>query len=67
MILYKVLILLLSLLGTLYFKGTNIIEFLEQFKEIYKDYRVEGSSKKLKRLPKYYTIIISRSIKNIIE
>jgi hypothetical protein len=32
-----------------------------------KDYRVEGSSKKLKRLPKYYTIIISQSIKNITE
>ena len=59
--------LLPGLPGAPYFKGTNITKFLEQFKEIYKDYRVEGSSKKLKCLPKYYIIIISQSIKNIIE
>jgi hypothetical protein len=66
-ILYKVPIPLPGSLGAPYFKGTNITKFLERFEEIYKDYRVEGSSKKLKRLPKYYTIMISRSIKNIIE
>jgi hypothetical protein len=58
-ILYKVPILLPGSLGAPYFKGTNITKFLERFKEIYKDYRVEGSSKKLKCLLKYYTIIIS--------
>ena len=51
--------LLLGLLGALYFKGTNITKFLEQFKEMCKDYRVEDSSKKLKYLLKYYTIMIS--------
>ena len=51
--------LLPGLLSTSYFKGTNITKFLEQFKEIYKDYKVEGSNKKLKYLLKYYTIIIS--------
>jgi hypothetical protein len=66
-ILYKVPIPLLGSPGAPYFKGTNITEFLERFKEICEDYRVEDSSEKLKRLPKYYTIMISQSIKNTTE
>ena len=65
--LYKVPMSLLGSPGAPYFKGTNITEFLERFKEICEDYRVEGSSKKLKRLPKYYATMISQSIKNTTE
>jgi hypothetical protein len=66
-ILYKVPMPLPGSPGAPYFKGTNITEFLERFEEMCKDYRVEGSGKKLKRLSKYYTIMISRSIKNTTE
>ena len=65
--LYKVPIPLLGSPGAPYFKGANITEFLEQFKEMCKDYKVEGSSEKLKRLPKYCATMISQSIKNTTE
>ena len=47
--------LILSLLNTLYFKGVNIIDFLETFIELYKDYNIKKEDLKTK-LIRYYNI-----------
>jgi hypothetical protein len=34
-----------EILGCPYFKGSNIIEFLERYKDLYKDTRLEDAQK----------------------
>jgi hypothetical protein len=65
--LYKVPMPLPGSPGAPYFEGANITEFLERFEEMCEDYRVEGSGEKLKRLPKYCSVMIGQSIKNTAE
>ena len=65
LLLYRVLMPIPRSLGILIFEGLNVTEFLERFKEMYKDYRTEGDLEKLKRLLKYYSTAVSRAIKNI--
>ena len=41
-----------------YFEGTNIIEFLERYKELYEDYNLRPTDT-VKRVPRYYKTTIS--------
>ncbi len=45
-------------LGILYFERINISEFIERFEDIYNDYQVRDEDK-IKRVPRYYTQMIS--------
>ena len=49
-----------------YFEGSNIIEFLERYKELYEDYNLRPTDI-LKRVPRYYKTTISLFVKNIPE
>src|SRR6266536_3586413 len=50
--------------GILYFEGANISDFIERFEDICDDYQVRDKNK-IKRVPRYYTQVISQFVKGI--
>jgi hypothetical protein len=51
-------------LGYSYFKGSNITEFLEKYKDLYKDARLRDAQK-LCHIPQYCTLPIEQYIKSL--
>ena len=56
----------LSVLKTFFFDGKNVIDFLDQFLDFYRDYKLTND-KKMKRLLRYCDMRIERTIMTIKE
>jgi hypothetical protein len=54
----------LETLGCPYFEGSNIIEFLERYKDLYKDARL-GDTQKLYYILQYCTLPVGQYIKSL--
>ncbi len=55
---------LLDISDILYFEEVNISEFIERFEDMCDDYQVRDKNK-IKRVPRYYTQVISQFVKEI--
>jgi len=66
LIIFYMLILLLSILKSLMFKGANVTEFFKCYKDFYLDYYITNKDR-LIRLLYYYIQLIIKTIKSLKE